>query len=71
LGIDPNFVSIEIFDVWGTVVFQSESTLAVWDGGLSSATGLVGSGQYNYRILARDTERGIGHLFEGHVLVLY
>lgn len=71
LGIDPNFVSIEIFDVWGTVVFQSESTLAVWDGGLSSATGLVASGQYNYRILARDTERGIGHLFEGHVLVLY
>ena len=71
LGIDASFVAIEIFDVWGTIVFQSDSTLAVWDGGLSSATGLVASGQYNYRILARDTERGIGHLFEGHVLVLY
>ena len=71
LGVDASFVAIEIFDVWGTIVFQSDSTLAIWDGGLSSATGLVASGQYNYRILARDTERGIGHLFEGHVLVLY
>ena len=71
LGIDAFHISLEIYDVWGTVVFSSDSQEAIWDAGYLSREGLVPSGQYNYRILARDTERGIGHLFEGHVLVLY
>jgi gliding motility-associated-like protein len=71
LGIDAFHISIEIYDVWGTVVFQSNSPAAVWDAGYLSQQGRVPGGQYNYRVLARDAERGIGHLFEGHVFVLY
>jgi gliding motility-associated-like protein len=70
LGIDSYHISIEIYDVWGTVVYTSSDWQAAWSG-RSEPLGLyVPPGQYNYRIIARDTEHGIGHLFEGHVMVL-
>lgn len=70
LGIDAFHLKLEVFDVWGTIVFASEDPEEHWDG-YSKATGIpVASGNYNYRILARDTERGIGHLFEGHMILL-
>jgi gliding motility-associated-like protein len=71
LGIDAFHLSIEIYDLWGTIVFQSDSRDAQWDAGFYTRGNRVPSGQYNYRVLARDTERGIGHLFEGHIFVLY
>jgi gliding motility-associated-like protein len=70
LGVDAYNVSLEIYDVWGTVVYTSTDFQAAWSG-RSEPLGLyVPPGQYNYRIIARDTERGIGHLFEGHIMVL-
>ncbi len=70
LGVDAYHVAMEVFDVWGTVVYSSDDLQAAWSG-RSEPLGLyVPPGQYNYRIIARDTERGIGHLFEGHVMVL-
>jgi gliding motility-associated-like protein len=70
LGVDAYHVAMEVFDVWGTVVYNSTDLNASWSG-RSEPLGLyVPPGQYNYRIIARDTERGIGHLFEGHVMVL-
>jgi gliding motility-associated-like protein len=71
LGVDAFHIQIEIYDVWGTIVFASDSPNAIWDAGAYTKGVRVPSGQYNYRVLARDTERGIGHLFEGHIQVLY
>jgi gliding motility-associated-like protein len=71
LGVDAFHIQVEIYDVWGTIVFSSDSHNDAWDAGTYSKGVRVPSGQYNYRVLARDTERGIGHLFEGHIFVLY
>ena len=70
LGVDAYHVAMEVYDVWGTVVYSSDDLQAAGSG-RSEPLGLyVPPGQYNYRIIARDTERGIGHLFEGHVMVI-
>jgi gliding motility-associated-like protein len=71
LGVDAFHVALEIYDVWGTIVYSSTDLQAPWSG-RSEPLGLyVPPGQYNYRIIARDTERGIGHLFEGYVMVIW
>lgn len=70
LGVDSYFVSTEIYDNWGTVVFSASSADAAWFGENSITGEKVPPGMYNYRIVARDTEHGVGHLFEGHISVL-
>ena len=71
VGIDGRHMTLEVRDIWGTVVYQSTQSEEFWDGTSANTGALVPSGMYNYRLIARDTERGIGHLFEGHVYILY
>jgi gliding motility-associated-like protein len=70
LGVDSYYVTTEIYDNWGTVVYSSYSADAAWSGENSLTGEKVHPGLYNYRIVARDTEHGVGHLFEGHISVL-
>ena len=71
VGIDGRHMTLEVRDIWGTVVYKSTQSEEFWDGTSAITGALVPSGMYNYRLIARDTERGIGHLFEGHVYILY
>jgi gliding motility-associated-like protein len=70
LGVDAFRFNIEIYDAWGVVVFASEDIQAQWFGESASTGENAHPGMYNYRVLARDTEHGVGHLFEGHVQLL-
>jgi gliding motility-associated-like protein len=70
-GLDAYHMRLEVYDNWGTVVFSTNDPKEVWTGYSAESGIAAGSGNYNYRIVARDTEHGIGHLFEGHVMVLF
>jgi hypothetical protein len=68
--MDAQHMSIEVYDSWGTLVFISSNPEEAWTGLSADLVTPLNSGNYNYRLIARDTERGVGHLFEGHVLLL-
>lgn len=69
-GIDAFYMTVEVRDSWGTLVFRGDNPDANWDGRSIQSGIFVAPGTYNYRIIARDTERGIGHEFKGHLMVL-
>jgi gliding motility-associated-like protein len=69
-GMDAQHMSIEVYDSWGTLVFISSNPEEAWTGLSADLVTPLNSGNYNYRLIARDTERGVGHLIEGHVLLL-
>ena len=70
LGIDANHVRLEIYDPWGTIVFSTSDPNEAWTGFSADGVTPLNSGSYSYRIIARDNEYGVGHLFEGHVILL-
>jgi gliding motility-associated-like protein len=70
-GMDTYHMHLEIYDYWGTLVLSTDNSELAWTG-FSAETGIpLNSGNYSYRIIARDTEHGVGHLFEGHVILLH
>jgi gliding motility-associated-like protein len=69
-GMDAHHMSLEIYDPWGTIVFTTNNPDEVWTGLSADGITSLKPGNYNYRIIARDTEHGVGHLFEGHVFLL-
>jgi len=70
LGIDALHIQTEIYDAWGVVIFSSSDARAIWNGANVQTDQKVHPGMYNYRIVARDTEHGVGHLYQGYVQVI-
>jgi gliding motility-associated-like protein len=70
LGINAYHVRLEIYDPWGTIVFSTSDPNEAWTGYSADGVTPLNSGNYSYRIIARDNEYGVGHLFEGHVILL-
>ena len=70
LGINAFYVRLEIYDPWGTIVFATSDPNEAWTGYSADEVTPLNSGSYSYRIVARDNEYGVGHLFEGHVILL-
>lgn len=69
-GVDPAHYRLDLFDAWGTVVFSTDDPEQAWDGKNAMTRIDLAPGLYAYRILARDTERCVGHEFKGGVLLL-
>jgi gliding motility-associated-like protein len=69
-GMDTQHMRLEVYDPWGTLVFSTTNANEAWTGLSADRVTPLNSGNYNYRMIARDTERGVGHLFEGHVILL-
>ena len=70
LGFNADHVRLEIYDPWGTIVFSTTDPNETWTGYSADGVTPLNSGNYTYRIIARDNEYGIGHLFGGHVILL-
>jgi gliding motility-associated-like protein len=69
-GVDASHYHLDVFDQWGTVIFSTEDLEQPWDGKNASTRIDVAPGMYAYRIIARDSERGVGHEFKGVVVVI-
>lgn len=69
-GMDAHHMILEVYDPWGTLVFTTHDPDEVWTGLSADRVTPLKSGNYNYRVIARDIEHGVGHLFEGHVFLL-
>jgi gliding motility-associated-like protein len=69
-GVDASHYHLDVFDQWGTVIFSTEDLEQPWDGKNAITRIDVAPGMYAYRIIARDSERGVGHEFKGALVVL-
>jgi gliding motility-associated-like protein len=69
-GVDTSHYHLDVFDPWGTVIFSTDTIEQAWDGKNAASSIDLAPGLYTYRIVARDTEHGVGHEFKGTVTLI-
>ncbi|MEZ4800527.1 MAG: choice-of-anchor L domain-containing protein [Flavobacteriales bacterium] len=58
-GHDLSWLSVQIFNRWGDLVFESEEITPVWDGGAKEGEYFVPDGIYFYQLKAQGTRGNI------------
>jgi gliding motility-associated-like protein len=69
-GFIFNAFSVEIFDRWGDLVYQSTDPLEAWTGSKLGSAYFVPDGMYFYRVFVQDNENNVNHLYTGHIQVI-
>ena len=67
-GFDPLGYKLQIFDRWGTLLFESQDYNVGWDGTYQDV--IVEDGVYIWKIDFRENQTDITHRHFGHVTVL-
>jgi gliding motility-associated-like protein len=66
-GIDPSNYSLEIYNRWGELIFESKNPAIGWDGTYSTNGIQCQNGSYLYKITIKVPSRDERKVFEGHV----
>jgi gliding motility-associated-like protein len=66
-GIDPSNYSLEIYNRWGELIFESKNPAIGWDGTYSPDGIQCQNGSYIYKITIKVPSRDERKVFEGHV----
>jgi gliding motility-associated-like protein len=66
-GIDPSNYSLEIYNRWGELIFESKNPAIGWDGTYSTNGIQCQNGLYLYKIIIKVPSRDERKVFEGHV----
>ena len=68
IGIDPTQYSLQIYDRWGGLIFESNDLNQPWDGRHQGTTKMAQNGVYIWKIVAHDsTDESNGHEYTGTV----
>jgi gliding motility-associated-like protein len=68
LGLDPTQYSLQIYDRWGGMIFESNDLNQPWDGRHQGTTTMAQNGVYIWKIVANDaTDQSDGHQYTGTV----
>jgi gliding motility-associated-like protein len=70
IDIDPSNFTMEIFNRWGDMVFQTFDFETVWDGSYMTGDHYVPDGVYVYHIVAYSLSDGIQKELFGHINVI-
>ncbi len=66
-GIDPSNYSLEIYNRWGELIFESKNPTIGWDGTYGPDGIQCQNGSYIYKITIKVPSRDERKVFEGHV----
>jgi len=67
-GFEPLGYNLQIFNRWGTLIFESQDYNIGWDGTYQGV--IVQEGTYIWKIEFRENQTDITHREFGHVTVL-
>ncbi len=70
LGFEYEGFSAQVFDRWGTVVYDSTDPYGAWTGSFQNGEHFVPDGAYNYRVIIRDTQNDVNYKYVGSVVVV-
>ena len=66
-GIDPNNYSLEIYNRWGQLIFESQNPEVGWDGTYSTQGHQCQNGTYTYKITVKVSALDDKRVIVGHV----
>jgi gliding motility-associated-like protein len=69
-GITVEKYHLQIFDKWGTLVYETTDPKSAWTGGTQTGDYYVSDGSYPYRLLVQDNVNEIMHEYTGSIMVI-
>ncbi|MFT4753590.1 MAG: gliding motility-associated-like protein [Salibacteraceae bacterium] len=71
IGLDESQYSLQIYDRWGGLVFESNDLTQPWDGRHQGTSNIAQNGVYVWKIVAHDvTDDSNGHDYNGTVTLI-
>jgi gliding motility-associated-like protein len=71
IGVDPNQYKLQIYDRWGSLIFESDNLNQPWDGSNQQTGKMVQNGVYVWVLVATDgTDDPKSHEYKGTVTVI-
>lgn len=70
VSVDPKDLSLQVFDRWGEMVFESKGPDLSWNGGKGNAGSVLPQGVYTYKLELRNIFTAERKQYLGHVSLL-